>query len=878
MNWRVSALDRCQLISNSDAHSPQKLGREATLLDISFSYSSLRKALLGEEPSGLYGTIEFFPEEGKYHYDGHRNCHQCLSPAQTKQLGGKCPICGKKITVGVQHRVEELADREDGGERSDRRPFESLVPLPEVIAASTGWSEAGKKTVALYEKMLEVLGDEFTVLRTCPLEEIGRTAGPLVQEGIDRLRQGRVERSPGFDGEYGSIQLLRPFERDMLVGQTTLLGMLEPQPEKVKINAHDSPVSKSERTGKQEASGFPVEKSSSSFMDQLNSQQKKAVISKSPAIEVVAGPGTGKTKTLIARILYLIEVCGVKPGEITAVTFTNQAAEEMRERLGQERNNKNKAGSVTIGTFHSICHRHLLQVGKAQHLISEQEAERLAEQVITDTGDALSAKTLLQKVSGWKNAGAGDQKLLDGTMEEYVRRMEKADLWDFDDLLLEELRLEADASSQQKAFSYLLVDEFQDINPIQYQLILQWSKEGKGLFVIGDPDQSIYGFRGSDPGCFQKLEKDFPHLEKVTLVENYRSTPEILSCALGVIAKNPGEERRLEAWRQNGTPVHGFMLESDLAEGIFLSKTINRMVGGMDMLDAQHMADEGKGYSFSDIAVLYRTHHQGRMLERCLKKEGIPYTVFGRDDTLVQPQVRGVLNFFRFLLYPGDIPALEAALENSFHCPGDLTAALCEKAEEGKGLSPEKLTARWRQEYGQIGLVQLFCKTVEEFTPAVSRKSPLSLLQSWQQVLSLQEDASLEQLAHMAVFHKSMDSLLELFLLGEEQDVKRADRKQYSSGAVSLMTLHGSKGLEYPVVFLCGLSKGKLPLESSRYHTDIQEERRLFYVGMTRAKEELFLLCGQEASPFMEEIPSKSLSIEKPLKDMSPEVRQLSFF
>nr|MDE7244957.1 endonuclease Q family protein [Oscillospiraceae bacterium] len=203
MNWRVSALDRLTLVSHSDAHSPGKLGREADLLETGVSYPELIRAIRTGE--GFYGTVEFFPEEGKYHLDGHRSCGVCLTPAETQARNGRCPVCGKKLTIGVEHRVEALADRPAGMRPAGAKPFESLAPLPEVIAASTGVSAASKRTSALYTKMLDALGPEFFILREAPVSDIERTAGPCVAEGIRRLRLGEVERRPGFDGEYGVI-------------------------------------------------------------------------------------------------------------------------------------------------------------------------------------------------------------------------------------------------------------------------------------------------------------------------------------------------------------------------------------------------------------------------------------------------------------------------------------------------------------------------------------------------------------------------------------------------------------------------------------------------------------------------------------------------
>ena len=214
MNWRVPALDGLTLVSNSDAHSPSKLGREANLLDTDRSYPALVEAI--RTGTGFGGTIEFFPEEGKYHLDGHRNCGICLAPRETMARKGQCPVCGKKLTVGVEHRVEELATRQADFRPPDAKPFQRLAPLPEVIAASEGFSAAGKKTAALYEALLREVGPEFYILREASLPEIAQAAGPCVAEGIRRLRRGQVELRAGFDGAYGTISLLSPEERETL--------------------------------------------------------------------------------------------------------------------------------------------------------------------------------------------------------------------------------------------------------------------------------------------------------------------------------------------------------------------------------------------------------------------------------------------------------------------------------------------------------------------------------------------------------------------------------------------------------------------------------------------------------------------------------------
>ena len=201
MNWRLSALDNFTLVSNSDAHSPAKLGREANIFNTELSYTGILHALKNRGTNEFHGTIEFFPEEGKYHYDGHRACKVCWKPADTKAAGGICPVCGGRITVGVLHRVEELADRDEGFIPQAARPFESLVPLNEVIAASIGSAVNSKKVKGLYDELIRNLGAEFYILREASLSDIELVAGPYIAEGIRRLRSGRIERQPGFDGQ-----------------------------------------------------------------------------------------------------------------------------------------------------------------------------------------------------------------------------------------------------------------------------------------------------------------------------------------------------------------------------------------------------------------------------------------------------------------------------------------------------------------------------------------------------------------------------------------------------------------------------------------------------------------------------------------------------
>jgi len=220
MNWRLSALDRITLISNSDAHSPAKLGREANILDTDISYPGIMRAL--KTGNGFSGTIEFFPEEGKYHYDGHRSCEVSLTPKETLRHNGICPVCGKKLTIGVMHRVEKLADREEGHRPDNKPPFFSIIPLPEIISEALNVGTASKKVDAMYRGLLGSLGNEFRILMDIPLQEIEAAGSPRLAEAVAMMRSGDVSIAPGYDGEFGKIRIFERFEKRSVKGQAPL--------------------------------------------------------------------------------------------------------------------------------------------------------------------------------------------------------------------------------------------------------------------------------------------------------------------------------------------------------------------------------------------------------------------------------------------------------------------------------------------------------------------------------------------------------------------------------------------------------------------------------------------------------------------------------
>jgi len=824
MNWRLSALDRFTLVSNSDAHSPAKLGREANLMAIAPDYDELRRALSERNASAFQGTVEFFPEEGKYHLDGHRSCGLRLTPEETRQYQGRCPQCGKKITVGVLNRVEQLADRPKGYVPENAPGFERLVPLAEIIGASIGCSSASVKAVRQYDALLEKLGPEFTILRELDLDILERTAGPCIAEGIRRVRAGELRLMAGYDGEYGTIEILSQEEIRQLSGQMTFLAAI---PEKKAAKAKKKAETE---TAKPEIK----EKDTSAPQSGLNPEQALAADAEGVAA-VLAGPGTGKTQTLVTRIVQMVDK-GICPSDITAVTFTHKAAGEMRQRL-EKKLGSEKVKAMTIGTFHAICLAQLRRK-KGKILLADEAASlSVAAAVAEERGEAYSPSAIVQAASRRKNDM--DIDFPECVLDDYQRRMKEYGLMDFDDLLLEGMSL-----AGQSAMKHILVDEFQDMNPVQYRLLRLWSERAKSLFVIGDPDQAIYGFRGSDPHIFERFFEDYPQAQRIRLKENYRSTPQVLECALAVIAEHHDnkQERRLMPHRGEGAPVNSLRAGDELAQGIYIAKQINRMTGGLDMLDAQDSAAERgeAARSFSDIAVLYRTHRQAQMLERCLRQEGIPYVVAGRDGIAEEKSVQGATAFFRNLLFPEDRSAIVTCLRQSLGVKKKIAEdyAAGRLGDEAK----EPGIGRWHQ-------------LREMYRPRIQTEKPQQLIQSWMQ--DVQSDVALEQLANMAVFFERMEDFLENLALGSESDIRRSAAASYQNDAVTLMTLHGSKGLEFPVVFLCGANEGLMPMDMPGRKGDPEEERRLFYVGMTRARDELIITGWGSPSPYLKALPRK---------------------
>ena len=417
MNWRLSSLDRYCLVSNSDAHSPAKLGREANLFSCDLSYPAIFEALRHPDRGDFNGTIEFFPEEGKYHLDGHRKCEVRLTPAETRRLDGVCPRCGKPVTKGVVYRVEELADRPEGARPPGAQPYQSLVGLGEVLSEVLGVGAGSKAVARASAGLLKELGPELGVLRDVPEEDLKRVGGGALAEAVRRVRAGEVEIAGGYDGEYGRVRLLDEQERLSLAGQTTMFGVA-PRKRKARTKPATPVEAGSRETGSREQATGNVEKQPEAAFGQtmdmfaaappdplegLSEAQREAALHRGSPVVIVAGPGTGKTRTLTRRIAHRV-LGGDDPAAVLAVTFTNKAAGEMRERLA-ELLGPARAARVRVSTFHALALAMINEFRRGRGdapagVVGEEGRPRLLARLLPDASDRELARAARELSDG----------------------------------------------------------------------------------------------------------------------------------------------------------------------------------------------------------------------------------------------------------------------------------------------------------------------------------------------------------------------------------------------------------------------------------------------------------------------------------------------
>ncbi len=771
MNWHVSKLDKFRLVSNSDAHSPSKLAREATVFDHNPDYYSLMNAL--KTGNGYTGTVEFFPEEGKYHEDGHRKCNVCLSPEETKKLNGICPVCGKPMTIGVLYRVHELSDRKEIiTPPSTAGKVFSLVPLQEILSEILGVGTASKSVVLEYEKLINKFGSELSILQDIPADEISK-ASTLLGEGISRLREGKVIKHAGFDGEYGVIRL---FEENELVKKNSFNLKFNLDVPEEKVNPASEPKKYESQTKNYI---IPEYKNISQRGYSLDDYQQSAVQNPAKQLLITAGPGSGKTTVLTNRIAYMISKLNIEPENFLAITFTKKAAQEMRERIFRILGDKTKA--LNIHTFHSLCFS----------ILKENYSKAgLDENFIV--------------MSGQEKNMCKDEKILENTLS-------------FDDLIelgLKLLKENDDILNLYRVkYQYVSVDEYQDIDENQYNLIKLLVPQDGNIFVIGDPNQAIYGFRGGDAKFFNNFTQDYPSTVIINLKNNYRSTHNIVDASNQMI--NSFNITSVNNKTHEKITIH--TAPTDKAEAEFIASTIEKLIGGHTFfsIDSDRASGEECNYSFSDFAILYRTSAQLPSIIEALKRSGMPFVKLSNDLLCGKKEIIDFLN----------------------HIPDN-----------------EPVSSR-----------------IEELEEEFSGKIDDYILKFF--INLSQKHTTKSEFIHEVSFLTEVDTL-----------DKRADR-------ITLMTLHSSKGLEFNCVFIAGLENEILPLYRAKNPEEIEEERRLLYVGMTRAKERLFLSRAEKRiwmgmtknlpiSPFLEKIEQDLLELSKFEKqyDEKDNTKQLTLF
>jgi len=638
MNWRVSELDRLTLVSNSDAHSPGTLGREANILDIEPGFESLRQALATRE--GMLGTVEFYPEEGKYHLDGHRKCGVRTEPEETLRLDNRCPECGGELTVGVMSRVLKLADRRKGFSPGTALPFQRLVPLAETIGQVLGVGAGSKRVRTEVDRLRTLLGPELKILRELPIEEIERVAGAPVAEAVRRVRSGELSIAAGYDGEFGSVQIFSPAERDELFGQLSFLPPTPPAPQpRPQERPPAGPVVAAPPVEDARPATAPTGPVASDPLSALDEQQRAAVETTKGPLLIVAGPGTGKTRTLVSRIAHQVRTGVVRPEQVLAVTFTNQARLELSERILREVPGATDE-APTVTTFHGLGRRLLASLSGHERVVLTED-ERLA-MVHKAAGGGLThrvAGAILGRISLSKQSRdpwevlAGDQELLP-VIARYQELLEGSDALDVDDLVLRPYQhLATDPASATRIalrWTAISVDEYQDVNDVQAALINLLSPEGAGLCVIGDPNQAIYGFRGARPGHFARFTDTYDDTTVVQLETSYRLTTDVLRAASSVL----GGDQQLRAQR-HGPPVELFAAPTAGSEAEQIIVRLERIVGGTShfAVDSGRAAEaEQSDVGFGDMAVLCRTRAQRPPILEALDRSGIPCRSVGEDE------------------------------------------------------------------------------------------------------------------------------------------------------------------------------------------------------------------------------------------------------
>ena len=639
-------------------------------------------------------------------------------------------------------------------------------------------------------------------------------------------------------------------------------------------------------------------------LDDLNPAQRAAVEHRGAPLLIVAGAGSGKTRVLTRRIAHLLASGDAQPGEILAITFTNKAAGEMKERVAELVGPRAKA--MWVSTFHSACVRILraeagrLGVSSSFTIYDQADSLRLMTMVVRDLDldpKKYPPRAFLSAVSNAKNElidyeqfAAKAANHMDETIaeayREYQRRLRQANAFDFDDLIASTvavLQLFPDvADHYRRRFRHILVDEYQDTNHAQYVLIKELVGTGPGagqLCVVGDADQSIYAFRGATIRNIEEFERDYPNATTILLEQNYRSTQTILTAANAVISRN-ASRRAKNLWTDSGAgaPIVAYVADDEHDEASFIA-------GEIDRLSDEH------GVKPADVAVFYRTNAQSRSIEEIFIRVGMPYRVVGGTRFYERREVRDAIAYLRALSNPDDEVSLRRILNVPKRGIGDRAEAMVEAHAQRERIS---FHAALLQAADAPGMATRSLNAIEAFTTMMgdlrtlveAGTDPATVLQAvleqsgylaeLQASVDPQDETRVENLAELESVAQEFvvanpegtlgDFLEQVSLVADSDEIPDSD-----GGVVTLMTLHTAKGLEFPVVFLTGMEDGVFPhMRSLGSSKELEEERRLAYVGITRARERLYLTrsvvrsaWGTPAynppSRFWEEIPPEAM-------------------
>ncbi len=620
------------------------------------------------------------------------------------------------------------------------------------------------------------------------------------------------------------------------------------------------------------------------YLADLNPAQREAVLATEGPVLVVAGAGSGKTRVLTHRIAHLVSACGVKPQEILAITFTNKAAGEMRERL--EGILGDVAARMWVMTFHAACGRILRReaprLGYRSNFTIYDQADqvRLAKQCLEELErdpKRFVPRGIHAQISMAKNQLIGPEEykarvasFYDQTVADayalYQRRLHSSNAVDFDD------------TRWQKAFRYVLVDEYQDTNHAQYRLLQLLAGQHRNVFAVGDPDQSIYAFRGADIRNILEFERDFGGGRLIALEQNYRSTNSILRAANSLITHNR-ERKPKNLWSElgEGDPVRVVEVEDEHAEARFVAAEVASLIE--------------EGYAGSELAVFYRTNAQSRVLEDVLVRQEIPYQVIGGPKFYERAEIKDAIGYLQVIDNAYDAVSLTrianrprrgignaslARLQTFADTQGISLWEALERADEaGVGAAPLKAVERFRtlMQSSMAGALEL---SVPELLERVLEKS--GYLESLEAERTVEAQGRIENLLELVGVAREyqeradepgLSEFLQQISLYSDQDDLSAERS-----LVSLMTLHNAKGLEFRAVFLIGMEEGVFPHSRSLEEQGLEEERRLAYVGLTRAKERLTLshaasrsLWGARGynlpSRFLDELPQEEIERER---------------